>query len=265
MPRGRLTEKYVQEKALSWLESHYAHQAGVRAVHHVTQTWVVAGSKLGSGRADGLVASLMDDGTVNTASLEAKSARTLPSITLRYGDAPWFLHALVAGLVGMGAIGWFFGGGWLLKWVLPPVAFFAVGLAYLVLTARHARYQLIDVVGLVGTALFVSAQKVASPSRILESRGYRRSPVFICVTSSVPVKGVPQEIDLRARLKPGYFSHLVTLLTPRFVGLVCLLLLPATHAGSARGTRPSVSRWLQSTPARRSRSPDERHLAHRFS
>jgi hypothetical protein len=103
---------------------------------------------LGSGRADGLVASLIDDGTVYTVSLEAKSARTLPNITLRYGDGLWLLHTLVAGLLGMGAvgaIGWFFGGGWLLKWVLPPVAFFAVGFAYL-LTMEHAHYRLIDVV-----------------------------------------------------------------------------------------------------------------------
>ena len=147
-PRG-MTEKHVQKVAVEWLASYYADRAGVRAVHAETETRVVDGSKLGSGRADGLVASLMDDGTVYMASLEAKSARTLPNITLRYGDRLWLVHALVAGLLGMGAvgaIGWFFGGGWLLRWVLPPVAFFAVGIAYLVLTANHARYQLIDVV-----------------------------------------------------------------------------------------------------------------------
>ena len=65
-PRG---EKYVQRVAVEWLASHNADQARVRAVRTETETRVVAGSKLGSGRADGLVASLMDDGTVYTASL----------------------------------------------------------------------------------------------------------------------------------------------------------------------------------------------------
>ena len=113
------------------------------------ETMVSAGSNVGSGRADGLVASLMPDGTVHTAALEAKSARTLPNIMLRYGDGRWLLHALVAGLLGMavaGSIGWLFGGTWLSRWMLPPVAFFAVGLACLRLTKEHARYRLIDVV-----------------------------------------------------------------------------------------------------------------------
>ena len=70
----RRCEKHVQKVAVEWLASFYADRAGVRAVHTETETRVVAGSKLGSGRADGLVASLMDDGTVYTASLEAKSA-----------------------------------------------------------------------------------------------------------------------------------------------------------------------------------------------
>jgi hypothetical protein len=99
--------------------------------------------------ADGLVASLMPDGTVHTAALESKSARTLPSIMLRYGDGQWLLHALVAGLLGMvvaGSLGWFFSETWLSRWILPVVAFFAVGFAYLLLTQEHARYRLIDVV-----------------------------------------------------------------------------------------------------------------------
>ncbi len=149
MPRGRLNEKYVQQAALKWLASYYADLAGVRAVQAEKETMVSANSKLGSGRADGLVASLMPDGTVRTAALEAKSARTLPSITLRYGDKQWFLHALVAGLLGTvvaGSIGRFLSDTWLLRWIVPVAAFFAVGFAYLLLTQEHARYRLIDVV-----------------------------------------------------------------------------------------------------------------------
>ena len=149
MPRGRLNEKHVQRVAVDWLARYYAAKADVRAVHAETETVVSAKSRLGSGRADGLVASLMSDGTVHTAALEAKSARTLPNIMLRYGDGQWFLHALVAGLLGTvmaGTLGWFYGETWLFRWILPLVAFLASGLAYLLLTKEHARYRLIDVV-----------------------------------------------------------------------------------------------------------------------
>ncbi len=149
MPRGRLNEKHVQLAALKWLASYYRDKVGVRAVHAELETVVSANSKLGSGRADGLVASLMADGTVHTAALEAKSARTLPNIMLRYGDEQWGLHALIVGLLGMavaGSLGWFLSDSWLLRWIAPVVAFFAVGFAYLLLTQEHARYRLIDVV-----------------------------------------------------------------------------------------------------------------------
>jgi hypothetical protein len=149
MPRGRLNEKHVQRVALEWLASYYADKVGVQAVYAEMETVISANCKLGSGRADGLVASLMPDDTVYTAALEAKSARTLPNIKLRYGDMQWLLHALIAGLLGMvvtGSMGWFFSDSWWLRWILPPVAFFAAGFAYLLLTTEHARYRLIDVV-----------------------------------------------------------------------------------------------------------------------
>jgi len=149
MPRGRLNERHVQRVALEWLASYYADKVGVQAVYAEMETVVSANCKLGIGRADGLVASLMPDETVYTAALEAKSARTLPNIMLRYGDMQWLLHALIAGLLGMvvaGSIGWFFSDSWWLRWIVPPVAFFAASFAYLLLTTEHARYRLIDVV-----------------------------------------------------------------------------------------------------------------------
>ena len=149
MPRGRLNEKHVQQVALKELAFHYGGKSGVRAVVAKPEVRVSKHSKLGFGRADGLVASLMPDGTVYTATLEAKSARTLPNIMLRYGDKQWFLHAFIAGLVGLlltGSICWLFTDTWLLRWMLPVVAFFGVGFAYLLLTLDHARYRLIDVV-----------------------------------------------------------------------------------------------------------------------
>jgi hypothetical protein len=149
MPRGRLNEKHVQQEAVKWLASHYADKVDVRAVHARMEAVVRRDSKLGHGRADGLVASLMSDGTVYTAALEAKSARTLFSISLRYSDTRWIMHALFAGLLTLlltGVIGWFFSDTWLLRWGLPVVAFFATAFVYLLVTYDHTRYRLIDVI-----------------------------------------------------------------------------------------------------------------------
>ncbi len=121
----------------------------MRAVHAGIEAVVRRDSKLGRGRADGVVASLRSDGTVHTAALEAKSSRTLVSISLRYSEGLWIMHSLLAGLLALlltGAVGWFFSDTWLLRWVLPIVAFFATALVYLLVTQDHARYRLIDVI-----------------------------------------------------------------------------------------------------------------------
>lgn len=97
MPRGRLNEKHVQRVAVDWLASYYRDRPGVQAIVPETEVRVQAKSKLGFGRADGLVASLLPDGTVYTAALEAKSARTLLNVSPWYDDERWVLHALIAG------------------------------------------------------------------------------------------------------------------------------------------------------------------------
>jgi hypothetical protein len=138
----------VQGVAVDRLASHYAGRPDVLSVLSETEVVVRIDSALGSGRADGVVAVLMSDGCIYTAALEAKSARTLPNISLRYRDEQWLLHALAAGLLGLlltGSIGWLVEGSWLLRWALPVVAFFAVTFAYLLISQKHARYRLIDV------------------------------------------------------------------------------------------------------------------------
>ncbi len=149
MSRGRLNKKHVQRVAVYWLASYYATKANVQEVHAGLETAVSAKNRLGTGRADGLVASLMPDGTVHTAVLEAKSARTLPNIMQSYGGGRWLLHVLVVGLLGIvmtRSLGRFFGDTQLSRWMSPLLAFFAVGFVYLLLTREHARYHLVDVV-----------------------------------------------------------------------------------------------------------------------
>lgn len=112
MPRGRLNEKHVQRAAIKWLATHYQSMSSVEAVVAEPEVAVSAKTKLGSGRADGLIAAQLLDGTIYTAAVEAKSARTLLNISLWYRDEKWILHALLVGgfgLVVAGVIGWLIG------------------------------------------------------------------------------------------------------------------------------------------------------------
>ena len=147
MPRGRLNERYVQASAITWLTAQWRAQADVLTVVGVAEARVRAATKLGRGRADGLVAALQD-GKIHVASIEAKSRRTLFSTKHRYKNAPWFTHSLAAGLLALlcaFAVGWTIGH-WVLLWVLPFLLFVIVTVTYALLTVEQPRYQVIDVV-----------------------------------------------------------------------------------------------------------------------
>lgn len=148
MPRGRLSEKHVQQVALKKLALHYQARNDTQAVVAETETVVRAEITVGSGRADGLVVSQRHDGAIYTAALEAKSSRTLLNISPWYDDERWVLHALTAGGLGMliaVLAGWYVGS-WLWASVFTIVGFFGAGFAYLLLTQEHSRYRLIDVI-----------------------------------------------------------------------------------------------------------------------
>lgn len=148
MPRGRLSEKHVQRVALDQLDSYYRSRVDVQDVVAEKEVVVRAGIKAGSGRADGLIASRLLNGTIYTAALEAKSSRTLLNISPWQDDERWVLHALTAGglaIVPAMLVGWYVGS-WLLTLVFSIVAFFGTGFSYLLLTQKHSRYRLIDVI-----------------------------------------------------------------------------------------------------------------------
>jgi hypothetical protein len=148
VPRGRLNEKHVQQVAVHWLTCHYKCKFGVQSVVPETEVVVRAKNKLGAGRADGLVVSLLPDGTVFTAALEAKSARTLLNISPWYDDERWVIHVLIAGILGLlpaGIVGWLLDT-WFWMLILPSLGFFGASFAYMLLTKEHSRYRPIDVV-----------------------------------------------------------------------------------------------------------------------
>ncbi len=148
MPCGRLTERYVQEFAIVWLEAQFRERTEVQAVVGVPEVRVRAAAKLGRGRADGLVAAELNDGNIHIASIEAKSSRTLFSAKHRYKNHTWFLHSLAVGLIGplcSLAVGWYVGH-WFLLWVLPFILFAIFAVGYSLLMSKHQHYQVIDVV-----------------------------------------------------------------------------------------------------------------------
>ena len=148
MPRGYLSEKHVQRVAVNWLASHFQSWSDAKAIVSEMEVVVDAQTKFGRGRADGLVALQLSDGSVYTAALEAKSARTLRNVSLQYRDGRWVLHALFAGVLGLllaGLVGWYIDT-WFFRWAFPAVAFFGVSVAYLLFTAEHSKYRPIDVI-----------------------------------------------------------------------------------------------------------------------
>lgn len=149
MPRGHLDERYVQGVAVAWLADHYNAQLSPKAVVPTTEARIRKASKYGNGRADGLIAALLDDDTVYTISLEAKSHRTWNDIRIQNADVKWILHALGAGalflLLGV-YLGNLLGGGWFLGLCIPSIFLIAGAAAFMTLTYSSSRYQVIYVI-----------------------------------------------------------------------------------------------------------------------
>lgn len=99
MPRGHLNERYVQKAAVEWLATHYKETLKHKAVLPTMEKFVRKNSQYGSGRADGLVATLLADNSIFVASLEAKSARTWKDIRGDNLQLELAIELLLIGLV----------------------------------------------------------------------------------------------------------------------------------------------------------------------
>lgn len=143
VPCGRLNEKYVQRVAIEYLVAHYRSVLDTQAVVAEPEAVVSAKTKLGSGRADGLVIAQLSDETIYTVTVEAKSARTLSRIRHWYRDEDrdWVLHALLVGGFGLivaAVVGWSVGT-WFWMWVFPALIFLVASFACLLLTVDQYR------------------------------------------------------------------------------------------------------------------------------
>jgi hypothetical protein len=148
MPSGNLSERYVKKAAVNWLLDYYKQQPNVQVVISETEVRIKSNTKFGSGRADGLIVAKLLDGTIHTASVEAKSSKTLFNLSAFYEDDKWLLHAILVGVIGLilaGIIGWFIGG-WFWVWAFPLLVFILTGFAYLLVTADFSHYRPVDVI-----------------------------------------------------------------------------------------------------------------------
>jgi len=144
----RLTEKYVQKATLKRLATQYEQKHNIKAVVSETEVGVKKVSKLGDGRADGLIVAKRSDGVIYTVSLEAKSSKTIFNINPFYKDEKWLFHTVLAGVVGLilaGIIGWP-SGNWFWMWVFPLIVFVIICFVFVIITYDFSYYRPIDVI-----------------------------------------------------------------------------------------------------------------------
>ena len=150
MPRGHLNEKTVQIAAVEWLEQYYRDaNPEIIAIASRQEAVVRKKDRFGDGRADGLVAARLTDGSVFTASLEAKSSRTFHNISPSYRDGRWFLHALTVGVAAAGIAAYAtrnYSDHWLWIWAIPIPLFTIVLFTFLAFTSDHKYYRPIGVI-----------------------------------------------------------------------------------------------------------------------
>ena len=142
---SRLKETTVQTHALRWLVEDYDSRPQTVAVSR-PEAWVCRKSPMGRGRADGVIAAQLNDGSVHVASVEAKSWKTRASVLLTPRNGFWLLHGVLAGvlaaLVAMG-LGWSTEH-WVWMWLVPALVLIAVSLAYLWTADWLGRYYGIE-------------------------------------------------------------------------------------------------------------------------
>ena len=93
MPRGRLNEKTVQRAAVAWLLTSCVEELDVVSIIPALEVGVSKKSKLGYGRADGLVVARLKNNSIFIAAIEAKSGKTRRNIQPNYRDKKLLLQS----------------------------------------------------------------------------------------------------------------------------------------------------------------------------
>lgn len=144
---GRLSERYVQDVALEYLEGYYLDKYSIFNI--AAQKEVIVKKEYGGGRADGLIVIQTQQNPTYTASVEAKSYKTLFSISPIHLDEQLGFHAIGFGIGGalvMGVGAWLLRFHWFWTWVFPFFVFAGLGVLYIWMTSvKLPFYMHIDV------------------------------------------------------------------------------------------------------------------------
>ncbi len=148
-----ILEINVEKRALAWLVERAQARSDALGVTSRRQARTTKKGTKKLGRADGLVASLLNDGYVYTTSLEAKSHKTLKDIIPLYRNGLWHVHAVAAGIlifVIAAAIGYWAGGGWVVRWLIPALLVPFAAFGYVMLTMKSYLYAPIAAIDQIG-------------------------------------------------------------------------------------------------------------------
>lgn len=146
---SRLTEKYIQTKAIEYLEDYYQEKYSIEKDDFFSRDEVKTTKHYFNNRADGLLCFNSDKQNQHTVSIEAKSHKTLGSLLTFWNDERLGLHGIfVAIILGLASIFFYYHLAWywisLIALATIVVMMFLFILIITVIEPHH--YKLINVV-----------------------------------------------------------------------------------------------------------------------
>lgn len=149
MPRGKKDEITVQRDAVHLLVRHYKSQLEWHSITYQIEAVIFNECKMGKGRADGLIVARLADESIFTASVEAKSFRTLRNLEPTPLNKKRINHALVVGVTIFLLVfttGWLLSDSFFWKWSFPLLMFFVGGSTFYGFMSENRRYRPIHVI-----------------------------------------------------------------------------------------------------------------------
>lgn len=145
MPRGKLSEKYVQNVGLEYLKEYYIRKYKKESIF--ARKEVKVKKKYGGGRADGLISFKDNEGRIFVVSMEAKSCKTNKNICFWYDNNKWRKHTFLVAILGLiSSIIFFLESSWIVQWGLSFIFFIVLGFFYMIVTGEYIKYKVIDVI-----------------------------------------------------------------------------------------------------------------------
>jgi len=141
---SKLTEKYVQKRALSFLKEYYYKKYELKKIYSKDEVCTILNK-----RADGFICFNSKKQIEHTVSMEAKSHKTLGNLIPYWNDDKFMLHSVLPSLI-IGVISLYFTQN--MTWYFMALTSFCVIILifflilFIVSFIEHDKYKLIDVI-----------------------------------------------------------------------------------------------------------------------